>query len=140
MEEKQVITATSTYRKQSSMNGGYFGKDIQNAGGMPAASFMGGVGAFDTGSEPPDDKEERKQMQYFRQEDDFLYGQISGSKLQEFRVLKSNRKGKFQERTLCIDGSSFYHKKLGRGGAFSIKSLLPGNLLNSNTPKLKPIS
>ena len=61
MEEKQVITATSTYRKQSTMTGGgYFGKDIQNAGGMPAASYMGGGATFDTGTEPPDDKEERK--------------------------------------------------------------------------------
>lgn len=76
--------------------------------------------------------EERKssQNQQWRREEDFLYGQISGSKLQEFRVTKANRKGKYAPRILCIDGSSFSNKKVEKKSGF-FGSMVPKGLLNS---------
>lgn len=87
------------------------------------------------------DLEERKssQVQEWRREEDFLFGQISGSKLQEFRVHKVNRKGKYAQRILCIDGSSFSHKKVEKKPGF-FGSMVPKGLLNSSAAKLKPIA
>lgn len=78
------------------------------------------------------DLEERKssQNQQWRREEDFLYGQISGSKLQEFRVTKANRKGKYAPRILCIDGSSFSNKKVEKKSGF-FGSMVPKGLLNN---------
>lgn len=63
---------------------------------------------------------------------------MSGSKLQEFKVNKMNHKGKYSERVLCIDGSSFYHKKKEKKGFFA--SVMPGNILSNSAPKLKRIT
>ena len=78
-----------------------------------------------------DDREEKKgAQQTIRQEDDFLYGQISGSMLQEFRVNKVNRKGKYTARILCIDGNSFFHKKVEKKTGF-FGSMMPKGILNN---------
>lgn len=47
----------------------------------------------------------------YKQEGDFLYGYVSGNQLEEFAVIKYNRKNKAQERLLCIDGFNIYNKE-----------------------------
>ena len=44
-----------------------------------------------------------------RNEDEFLFNQISASKYQEFKVIKINARGKKQERVLAIDGYNIYN-------------------------------
>jgi len=46
-----------------------------------------------------------------KEEGDFLYGHVSGNSLEEFVVTKINRKGKAQERLLCIDGSDIHNRE-----------------------------
>ena len=45
-----------------------------------------------------------------RNEDEFLFNQISASKYQEFKVIKINARGKKQERVLAIDGYNIYNE------------------------------
>ena len=59
--------------------------------------------------------------------------------MQEFKVNKVNRKGKYNERILCIDGNSFYHKKIEKKAGF-FGSMMPKGILSSSAPKLKPIA
>ncbi len=44
-----------------------------------------------------------------------MYGHLSGNALQEFRVTKFNRKGKPQERLLCIDGFYIHNREYKKG-------------------------
>lgn len=54
------------------------------------------------------------QKPQYRTEDDFLFGLLTASQLQEFPVLKINKKGRQQERILCIDAFNLYNKKHGQ--------------------------
>ena len=79
------------------------------------------------------------QQQFFKKEEDFLYGQISGSQLQEFRVIKYNRKGKAKDRVLMIDGFNLSHRKQQENQGF-FGTLMAGNILKGSKSKQKPIS
>ena len=75
----------------------------------------------------------------FKQEEDFLYGLVTGSDLQEWNVTKYNKKNKAKERILCIDGFNLRHRKHQENQGF-LSSLIPSNLLKGNKNKQKPIS
>lgn len=44
-----------------------------------------------------------------RKEEDFLFGNVSAAKYQEFNVVKINKRGKKQVRVLGIDGFNIYN-------------------------------
>ena len=84
--------------------------------------------------------EERKQSNTgYRQVDDFLYGAISGAELKEFKIQKMNRKGRFTNRILGIDGNNFYHKKVEKKQGF-FGTLAPKSLFGSSAVKMKPMA
>ena len=64
----------------------------------------------------------------YKNEEDFLYGQISGSGLEEFQVLKYNKKNKPKEIILGIDGFNISHRKTTERGGF-LSSILPDSIL-----------
>ena len=55
--------------------------------------------------------EEVKETRTFKLEEDFLFGLVTGSDLQEWNVTKLNKKNKPKERILCIDGFNLRHRK-----------------------------
>ena len=69
-----------------------------------------GRGRLDSESDfaPEEQKTETKK---YKLEEDFLYGLVTGSDLQEWNVIKYNKKNKPKERVLCIDGFNLRHKK-----------------------------
>ena len=73
-------------------------------------------------------------QQYFKKEEDFLYGQISGSQLQEWRVIKYNKKGKAKDRFLMIDGLNLQHRKLQENQGF-FGSLASGGIFKGSKSK-----
>ena len=83
--------------------------------------------------------EEQKVDQRIKMEEDFLYGLKSGSNLQEWQVIKFNKKNKPKDRILCIDGFNLRHRKAVENQGF-LSSLVPSNFLRSSKNKQKPIS
>lgn len=64
---------------------------------------------------------------------------MTGKDLQEWEVVKFNKKNKPKERILCIDGFNLWHRKSENDRGF-FSSLVPTNLLKSSKNKQKPIS
>ena len=75
------------------------------------------------------DEEEMKQNSaQYKKEEDFLYGQISGSGLETFQVIKFNKKNKAKEIILEIDGFNVSHRKMNEKSGF-FSSILPDSIL-----------
>lgn len=106
-----------------------------------SSTFVPDQKLLDTSQDSREENKSGEKKKFdFKSEEDFLYGQISGSQLEEFSVIKFNEKGKAQERLLCIDGFNIYSKetRVDRG-KFSLSSFLPSNILGSSR-KERPIS
>lgn len=70
-----------------------------------------------------------------------MYGHVSATQLEEFIVIKYNKKNKPQDRMLCIDGFNIYTKELTKdakkGGAQSAApGAQSGSLWNTFTNKV----
>ena len=57
------------------------------------------------------EEEKKTETRTFKLEEDFLYGLVTGSDLQEWHVIKYNKKNKPKDRILCIDGFNLKHRK-----------------------------
>ena len=57
------------------------------------------------------EEEKKIDTRTFKLEEDFLYGLVTGSNLQEWQVIKYNKKGKGKDRILLIDGFNIRHEK-----------------------------
>ncbi len=64
---------------------------------------------------------------------------MTGKDLQEWYVIKFNKKNKPKERILCIDGFNLWHNR-PEGDRGFLSSLVPTNLLKSSKNRQKPIS
>jgi len=80
------------------------------------------------------EEEKKTDTRAFKLEEDFLYGLVTGSDLQEWQVIKYNKKNKPKERILCIDGFNIRHRKTQESGGF-FSSLVPSNLLKGSKSK-----
>lgn len=119
-------------------------QSISAAGGPKHLSTMPVDRKFLDLANDPLHKEEHKSTDkksaYFRKEEDFLYGQISGSQMEEFRVLKFSDSGKAQEKLLCIDGFNLFCKDVKiEKTKFSLSSFIPAAILGTRR-KERPIS
>ena len=85
------------------------------------------------------EEEKKVENRNFKLEEDFLYGLVTGSDLQEWGVIKYNKKNKPKERILCIDGFNIKHRKVKESEGF-FSSLVHNNLLKGRQSKQKPIS
>ena len=72
----------------------------------------GARGRFESGSDDFGEEEKRDVTKTFKHEEDFLYGLVTGSDLQEWPVIKYNKKNKPKDRILCIDGFNLKHRKM----------------------------
>ena len=80
------------------------------------------------------EEEKKAENRNFKLEEDFLYGLVTGSDLQEWSVIKYNKKNKPKERVLCIDGFNIKHRKMKENEGF-FSSLVPTNLLKGRQSK-----
>ena len=131
-------------RAGKNANQGYFSSELvaqQYARGPQAQTFVnksGGPDRFESGDDF-EEEEKKTEARTYKLEEDFLYGLKTGSILQEWPVIKFNKKNKPKERVLCIDGFHIRHRKVNvERGFFS--SFMPSNLLKGNSGKQKPIS
>lgn len=80
------------------------------------------------------EEEKKTDTRAFKLEEDFLYGLVTGSNLQEWQVTKFNKKNKGKDRWLMIDGFNIKHRKIQEAQGF-FSSLVPSNLLKGSKSK-----
>ena len=80
------------------------------------------------------EEEKKIDTRAFKLEEDFLYGLVTGSNLEDWIVIKYNKKNKPKDRRLCIDGFNVRHEKIQENRGF-FSSLVPGSLLKSSKSK-----
>ena len=86
---------------------GYFSNDMIAMARNFNQTYQGDRARLDSDHEQfanYDEEEMKQNGTQFKKEEDFLYGQISGSGLENFRVLKYNKKNKAKEVMMGIDG------------------------------------
>ena len=75
-----------------------------------------------------------------KNEEDFLYGAISGPQQEEFHVIKFNKKGKPSDRVLVIDGFNIFTRHLNKdadeGKAGADASGRTGGLVRSGSGRI----